>query len=143
MAHRATRDGDRPQAARAAPHGGTDPARPRRSHPRPVLARSRRSGATGPWTDAAPARKIFWTEELLHTEIKHYNSAYEGGAQFQIDNGKVIAVVLTNVEAVKPNLISKFPLLNNVANYLPCGFRFAVIVMGHVTKGVQPKLDAI
>ncbi len=47
-----------------------------------------------PAKPATEYRKIFWTEELLHSEIKHYNSAYEGGAQFSIENGVPIAIDL-------------------------------------------------
>lgn len=51
----------------------------------------------------APKVKIFWTEELLHKEIKFHNPSYEGNAQFQIENGEPYAVSLvgTKVENLK------------------------------------------
>jgi internalin A len=47
-----------------------------------------------PATSATAMRKIFWTEDLLHTEIKHYNPAYERGGKFSIDNGVPVVVEL-------------------------------------------------
>jgi len=60
---------------------------------------------------AAPVRQIFWTDELLHTEIKHYNPAYEGGAQFQIDNGKPMIVVLAGQKVDNLRCLEGIPLV--------------------------------
>lgn len=51
----------------------------------------------------SPKMKVFWTEELLHKEIRFYNPSYEGNAQFQIENGEPYAVSLvgTKVENLK------------------------------------------
>jgi len=61
--------------------------------------------------EAAPVRKIFWTDELLHTEIKHYNPAYEGGAQFQIDNGRPVVVVLAGQKVDNLRCLEGMPLM--------------------------------
>ncbi len=45
-----------------------------------------------------PKVKIFWTEELLHKEIKFHNPNYEGNAQFQIENGEPYGVSLVNTK---------------------------------------------
>lgn len=52
---------------------------------------------------SSPKVKIFWTEELLHKEIKFHNPGYEGNAQFQIENGEPYAISLaaTKVENLK------------------------------------------
>ncbi len=54
-------------------------------------------------SSAAPKVKIFWTEELLHKELKFHNPGYEGNAQFQIENGEPTAIGLagTKVENLK------------------------------------------
>ncbi|MBL9131863.1 MAG: hypothetical protein JNG86_11720 [Verrucomicrobiaceae bacterium] len=59
---------------------------------------------------ATPAKdepkKIYWTAEMMHTEVKHHNPGYEGNGEFNIDGGKVIALSLrgakiTNVKFVE------------------------------------------
>ena len=76
-----------PTTGNAAP-ATTAPASPA---PAPVAAASPTPAPAAPTVEY---RKIFWTDELLHSEIKHYNSAYEGGAQFSIENGVPVAIDL-------------------------------------------------
>ncbi|QIF04159.1 leucine-rich repeat domain-containing protein [Roseimicrobium sp. ORNL1] len=52
-----------------------------------------------PATPAAPEKvKIYWTDELMHKEVKYYNPEYAGDGQFQIENGEPVAVVLANTK---------------------------------------------
>ena len=56
---------------------------------------------------AAPAqeapKKVYWTQEMMHTEIKFHNPAYAGDGQFNIEGGNVIALSLrgAKIENVK------------------------------------------
>jgi len=46
----------------------------------------------------APAKpgpkKVYWTQEMMHTEIKYHNPGYEGNGQLNIEGGNVIALSL-------------------------------------------------
>lgn len=59
---------------------------------------------------AMKVRPIRWTDELLHTEIKHYNPAYEGGAQLSIENGVPTAVVLAGQKVDNLRAFEGIPL---------------------------------
>ncbi len=63
-----------------------------------------------PPVPAMKVRQIRWTEELLHTEIKHYNPAYEGGAQLSIENGVPMAVVLAGQKVDNLRAFEGIPL---------------------------------
>lgn len=67
-----------------------------------------KSGAAGSSASAAPAsqpsagqspapappRQPYWTDELLHSEIRFHNPDYQGNAQFQIEGGEPVALAL-------------------------------------------------
>lgn len=79
---------------------------------------ARPAAAPAPVGDSSPApvaagmvvRQIRWTEELLHTEIKHYNPSYEGGGQLSIENGVPIAVVLAGQKVDNLRALEGIPL---------------------------------
>ncbi len=54
----------------------------------------------------APAKeapkKVYWTQEMLHTEIKYHNPGYTGDGQFNIEGGNVIALSLRGAGLVGP-----------------------------------------
>ncbi len=47
---------------------------------------------------AAPAKPetkaVYWTQEMMHTEIKFHNLGYAGNGEFNIEGGKVVALSL-------------------------------------------------
>lgn len=47
-----------------------------------------------PAPPSSQPRKVYWTDELLHSEIRYHNPGYEGNAQFQIESGEPVAIVL-------------------------------------------------
>jgi internalin A len=46
----------------------------------------------------APAKPepkaVYWTQEMMHTEIKYHNPGYTGDGQFNIEGGKIVALSL-------------------------------------------------
>jgi internalin A len=67
--------------------------------------------------DAAPAapaapKKTYWTDEMLHTEIKYHNPGYLGDGQFEIRNGEALALILKGCKIESLRFIEKLqPLM--------------------------------
>lgn len=83
-----------------------EPAEPERSASPEAVS----TAVAPPATPAMNVRQVRWTEELLHTEIKHYNPAYEGGAQLSIENGVPVAVVLAGQKVDNVKAFEGIPL---------------------------------
>jgi internalin A len=59
--------------------------------PEPVAGQAapeaKASSPVAPSASGQKLREIHWTEELLHSEIRHYNPGYRGTGKFAIENG--------------------------------------------------------
>ncbi len=62
-------------------------------------------------TPTAPKR-LYWTDEMLHTEIKYHNPAYIGDGQFEIQDGEPLAL---NLRATKVENLRFIEKLNPLA----------------------------
>lgn len=79
-----THCGDQPKQVDAIP-----PAQPAVEKPK--------APASKPTAEApakAEPKKLYWTQEMMHTEIKYHNPGYEGNGQFNIEGGNVVALSL-------------------------------------------------
>ena len=91
-----TQCGDEPKKADAAPPAkAVAEEKPKTADAKPAAA--------APAPDKTEPKKVYWTQEMMHTEIKYHNPGYEGNAQFNIEGGNVIALSLrgAKIENVK------------------------------------------
>ncbi len=82
-----THCGDEPKKEAGVPYPAAKPAAP-----------AGEPAAASTPTAATPAKpdlkNLRWTPEMMHTEIKYHNQAYTGDGQFNIEDGKVVALSL-------------------------------------------------
>ncbi len=63
-------------------------------------------------SEPASAKKVYWTDEMLHTEIKYHNPAYAGDGQFEINGGRPLALVLRGCQVESLRFVEKLePLM--------------------------------
>ena len=55
-------------------------------------------------------RTVMLNEELLHAEVKRFNPSYEGGGQFSIENGQLVAAVLAGQKVDNLRCFERLPL---------------------------------
>ena len=81
---------------------GDEPKKPAPA-PKPVVEKTAAPPAVAPAPEQEAPKKVYWTQEMLHTEIKYHNPAYVGDGQFNIEGGNVIALSLrgAKIENVK------------------------------------------
>ncbi len=79
----------------------------------PAAARAAADASTPSATaEAPPVKKVYWTDEMLHTEIKYHNPAYAGDGQFEIRNGQPLALVLRGCQVESLRFVDKLePLM--------------------------------
>ena len=79
-----------------------DKAKKPAAAPKPVVEKSAVTPAASAPAKEEP-KKVYWTPEMMHTEIKFHNPGYAGNGQFNIEGGKVIALSLrgAKIENVK------------------------------------------
>lgn len=83
-----THCGDEPKKEAGVPYPAAKPTAPAE---KPAAAASTTTAATPAKDDL---KNLRWTDEMMHTEIKYHNQGYTGDGQFNIEDGKVIALSL-------------------------------------------------
>ena len=76
-------------------HCGDEPKKPEAAPaPKPVAeaVKDKKPAPPSPPPAAPEPKKVYWTPEMMHTEIKYHNPGYEGKGEFNIENGKIIAL---------------------------------------------------
>lgn len=62
--------------------------------------------------ESAAPKKVYWTDEMLHAEIKYHNPAYAGDGQFEISGGRPLALVLRGCQVESLRFVEKLePLM--------------------------------
>ncbi len=86
------------------------PADPPPSPPAPAAAK--KAADPAPAATAPAPKSVYWTDEMLHSEIKYHNPAYAGDGQFDIRAGRPVALVLRACKVESLRFVEKFdPLM--------------------------------
>lgn len=64
--------------------------------------------APKPFSVPSVAKKVFWTPEMLHTEIKYHNPDYDGSGEFNLQEGQPVAISLRGAKIRNLEFLTRF-----------------------------------
>jgi internalin A len=93
------------------------PADPPEKMPAPAAAKPAATTPADPASTASTPKKVYWSDEMLHTEIKYHNPNYQGDGQFEIREGEPLALILRGTQVQNLRFIEKLqPLMLDLSS---------------------------